>query len=125
MEGINIQELINLGEPLLMSRTPSQAPSHVPSSTSLHSEPEKDEPMRILTGQLTEMECQPPQKPQGTGDDPFGIDNLTLESFHPDDRNIHLEGVLPNKFEGNRVKTLPFLTQFKQFILMNHHITIA
>jgi hypothetical protein len=48
-----------------------------------------------------------------------------LESSHPDDRNVHLEGIPPNKFEGDRAKTLPFLTQFKWFMLMNHHATIV
>jgi hypothetical protein len=47
-----------------------------------------------------------------------------LESSHPNDRNICLEGILPNKFEGDRAKTLPFLTQFKQFMLMNCHAMI-
>jgi hypothetical protein len=97
----------------------------MPSQISLHSEPEKDEPMRILAGCLTKMECQPLQRPQGTGDDPFGIDNLTSESSHLNNRNIHLEGILPNKFEGDRVKTLPFLTQFKRFMLMNHQTMIT
>jgi hypothetical protein len=48
-----------------------------------------------------------------------------LESSHPDNRNIHLEGIPPNKFEGDRAKTLPFLTQFKRFMLMNHCTTIV
>jgi hypothetical protein len=81
--------------------------------------------MRIPAGCSTEMEHQPLQRPQGTGDDPFGIDDLDLESSHPNNRNIHLEGIPPNKFEGDRVKTLPFLTQFKCFMLMNHHVMIA
>jgi hypothetical protein len=76
--------------------------------------------MRIPAGHLTETEHQPLQRPQGTGDDPFGVDDLTSESSHLDNKNIHLEGIPPNKFEGDRVKTLPFLTQFKQFMLMNH-----
>jgi hypothetical protein len=48
-----------------------------------------------------------------------------LESLHPDDKNIHLEGIPPNKFEGDRAKTIPFLTQFKRFMLMNHCAMIA
>jgi hypothetical protein len=74
---------------------------------------------------LTKMECQPPQRPWGTGDDPFGVDDLDLESSHSDDRNVHLEGIPPNKFEGDRAKTLPFLTQFKWFMLMNCCTMIA
>jgi hypothetical protein len=91
----------------------------------MHSKPEREELMRILAGHLTETEHQPLRRPQGTGDDLFGVDDLTLESSHPDDRNVHLEGIPPNKFEGDRVKTLPFLTQFKWFMLMNCCATIA
>jgi hypothetical protein len=125
LDGINTRELIASGKPLPTSHAPSQALSRVPSQISMHSEPERDEPMRIPAGQSTETECQPPRRPQGTGDDLFGVDNLTSESSHPNDRNVRLEGILPNKFEGDRVKTLPFLTQFKHFMLMNHHVMIA
>jgi hypothetical protein len=69
--------------------------------------------MRIPAGHLTKTEHQPLQRPWGTRDDPFGIDNLDSESSHPNNKNIHLKGIPPNKFEGDRVKTLPFLTQFK------------
>jgi hypothetical protein len=75
--------------------------------------------MRIPAGCSTEMECQSPQRPQGTRDDPFGVDNLNLKPLHSSDNNVYLEGIPPNKFEGDRAKTLPFLTQFKQFMLMN------
>jgi hypothetical protein len=119
LEGINTKELIASGEPLPTSRAPSQAPSHAPSRASLHSEPERDKPMRIPAGQSTKTEHQSPQRPQGTGDDPFGIDNLTSETSHSSNNNIHLEGIPPNKFEGDRAKTVPFLTQFKRFMLMN------
>jgi hypothetical protein len=113
LEGINTKELIASGEPLPISHAPSQAPSHMPSQASTHSEPEKDEPMRILAGHSTETEHQPPRRPWGTGDDPFGVNDLKSESSHPDERNVHLEGIPPNKFEGERAKTLSFLTQFK------------
>jgi hypothetical protein len=115
MEGINMTELIASGEPLPTLCIPSCAPSQI----SLHSEPEKDEPMRIPAGHSTETECQPLQKPQGTGDNPFGINNLTSKTSHSSDNNICLEGIPPNKFEGDRAKTVPFLTQFKRFMLMN------
>jgi hypothetical protein len=80
--------------------------------------------MRIPAGRSTETEHQPLQRPWGTRNDPFGVDDLNLESSHPNDRNAHLEGIPPNKFEGDRAKTLPFLTQFKQFMLMNQCATI-
>jgi hypothetical protein len=125
LDGINTGELIKLGEPLPASRVPSWAPSHALSNASLHSRPKKDEPMRILAGHLTEMECQPPRRPWGTEDNPFGVNNLNLESSHPSDSNVHLEGIPPNKFKGDRAKTVPFLTQFKRFMLMNQHAAIV
>jgi hypothetical protein len=124
MEGINIQELLDSGEPLSASHAPSQAPSHAPSHASLHSKPEKDKPMRIPAGHWTKTEHQPLQRPQGTGDDLFGIDDLASEASHPSDNNVHLEGIPPNKFKGDRAKTVPFLTQFKRFMLMNWHAAI-
>jgi hypothetical protein len=59
LDGINMTELIVLGKPLPTSRMPSQVPSRTPSRISMHSEPEKDEPMRIQAGRLTKTECQP------------------------------------------------------------------
>jgi hypothetical protein len=124
LDGINASELIKSGEPLLTLYVLSQVPSHMLSWISLHSELEKDEPIRIPAGHSTKMECQPLWRPQSTGDDPFGVSNLDLEPLHSSDNNIHLEGIPPNKFEGDRVKPLPFLTQFKQFMLMNCHVEI-
>jgi hypothetical protein len=121
LDGINIWELIASGEPLPESQAPSRAPSHA----SIHTVPERDEPMRIPAGRSTKTEWQPLCRPRGTGDDPFGIDDLDSESSYDKDTNIHLEGIPSNKFEGDRVKTLPFLTQFKQFMLMNHWATNA
>jgi hypothetical protein len=59
LEGINIKELITSGEPLPTSCTPSQAPSHMLSQASIHSELERDELMRIPAGHLTKTEHQP------------------------------------------------------------------
>jgi hypothetical protein len=125
LDGINTRELITSGKPLPASCAPSWTPSHMPSRASIHTEPERDEPMKIPAGHSTKTECQPPQRPRGTGDDPFGVNDLDSESSHPDDRNVRLEGIPPNKFEGDRAKTLPFLTQFKWFMLMNCRATIA
>jgi hypothetical protein len=124
LDGINTRELITSSKPLPTSHMPSQAPSRASSLASIHTEPERNEPMRIPAGHSTKTEHQPPQRPRGTGDNPFGVDDLDSESSHPDDRNVHLEGIPPNKFEGDRAKTLSFLTQFKWFMLMNHCATI-
>jgi hypothetical protein len=47
LEGINMKELIVLGEPLPTSHVPSWAPSCMPSRASLYSEPERDGSVRI------------------------------------------------------------------------------
>jgi hypothetical protein len=46
LDGINTRELITSGEPL----PESHASSHAPSRASIHSEPERDEPMRVSAG---------------------------------------------------------------------------
>jgi hypothetical protein len=121
LDGINTRELIALGEPLPKSRVSSHTPSHA----SIYTKPERDEPMRIPTGRFIEMEQQPPWRPRGTEDDPFGINDLDSKSSYDKDMNICLKGIPPNKFEGDRAKTLSFLTQFKWFMLMNCQATIA
>jgi hypothetical protein len=121
LDGINTGELITSGEPLPESWTPS----HAPSRASIHTAPEGDEPMRIPAGRSTETERQPPRRPRGTGDDPFGVNDFKSESSINKDTNICLEGIPPKQFDGDRAKTLSFLTQFKWFILMNWQAMIA
>jgi hypothetical protein len=121
LDGINTRELINSGELL----PELQAPSHVPSHASIHTAPENDEPMRIPAGRSTETKQQPPWRPRGMGDDPFGIDDLESKPIIDKNTNIRLEGIPPKQFDGDRAKTLSFLTQFKWFMLMNHWATIA
>jgi len=58
---------------------------------------------------LKTMHGQPP--PRGTGDDLFGIANLTNDPV--DNKLVQLEGIPSDKFEGDRAKTHKFLTQFK------------
>jgi hypothetical protein len=117
LEGINVPELIKSGEPLPASRAPSHTPSHI---SNIKTDPKRDQPMRALIGQSTEMECQPPQKPRGTGDNPFGVDNLESEaSLAITNAGTRLEGIPPDQYEGDRSKTMSFLTQFKRFMLMN------
>jgi hypothetical protein len=57
------------------------------------------------------------------GDDLFGLDNLLND---PDERNtVRLEGIPPEKFTGERGQTIPFLTKFKRYMLMNNDAVIA
>ena len=45
--------------------------------------------------------------PKGTGDDPMQLNNLRNDS---DAKDIRLKGIPPNRFEGDRSKTVGFLT---------------
>ena len=54
--------------------------------------------------------------PKGTGDDPMQLNNLSNDN---DVKDICLEGIPPDRFEGDRNKMVSFLTQFKRFMLMN------
>ena len=67
----------------------------------------------------------PPRHPQGTGDNPFGLKDLLDEPDRMNDKGRHLEGIHPDKFEGDRSKTRRFLNQFNRFMLMNHKADIA
>ena len=42
-----------------------------------------------------------------------------------DAKDIRLEGIPPDRFEGDRSKTVGFLIQFKRFMLMNQQASIA
>ncbi len=46
------------------------------------------------------------------------------ETFQ-DIKHRHLEGNPPKAFDGNRARTIQFLTQFKRFMLMNQKANIA
>ena len=47
----------------------------------------------------------PPRRPKGTGDDPFGLNDLMDEPKRTNDKGHRLEGIHPDKFEGDRSKT--------------------
>jgi len=67
----------------------------------------------------------PPRRPRGTGDDPFGLENLEDEPERTNDKGHRLEGIHPDKFKGDRSKTRRFLNQFNRFMLMNRKADIA
>ena len=62
----------------------------------------------------------PPCRPRGTGDDPMTLADVRNSK----DNYLCLEGTPPDRFDGNHERTLRFLTQFKQFMLMNDGATI-
>jgi hypothetical protein len=56
--------------------------------------------------------------PKGTGDDPFGVDNLCDDSsVH--EKYLRIKGIPPDKFNRDWAKMHQFLTQFKRFMMMN------
>ncbi len=63
------------------------------------------------------------RKPRGTGDDPFGIDDLYPTTDQP--KWGRLEGNPPEKFDGERNDTNDFLMRFHQFMSLNQDASIA
>jgi hypothetical protein len=130
-----MRELIRSGEPIDATAPPSRAltpfqtpynPPNVPQEEP-EEEPERDEDMHARIGRSTDTAREPPRhpkrRPRGTGDDPFGLDELLND---PNERNtVRLEGIPPEKFTGERGQTIPFLTKFKRYMLMNNDAAIA
>jgi len=107
------------------------------SNTSRSSSPEPDEQperksfagfgsWRMRSSQTARRPSRPPpRRPRGTGDDPFGFNDLMDEPERTNDKGRRLEGIHPDKFEGDRSKTRRFLNQFNRFMLMNRKADIA
>jgi len=66
---------------------------------------------------------KPPRRPRGTGDDPFSLENLPQDD--KEDKACRLEGIHPDKFNGDRSQTTRFLATFNRFMLMNYKADIA
>jgi len=66
---------------------------------------------------------KPPCRPCGTGDDPFTLENLPQDD--KEDKACRLEGIHPDKFNGDCSQTTRFLAAFNQFMLMNYKADIA
>ena len=66
---------------------------------------------------------KPPCQPCGTGDDPFLLENLPQDD--KEDKAHQLEGIHPDKYNGDRFQTTRFLAAFNQFMLMNYKADIA
>ena len=64
-----------------------------------------------------------PCQPQGTGDNPFTFGDLPEKD--KDDKGHCLEGIHPDKYNGDRSQTIRFLNTFNQFMLMNYKADIA
>jgi len=60
---------------------------------------------RIWSSQTARQPSRPPPcRPRGTGDDPFGFEDF-LDETEKDNKGCRLEGIHPDKFEGDRSKT--------------------
>jgi len=57
------------------------------------------------------------------GDDPFSLENLPQDN--KEDKAHRLEGIHPDKFNGDHSQTTRFLATFNQFMLMNYRADIA
>ena len=64
-----------------------------------------------------------PQRPRGTGDDPFTFGDLPDKD--KDDKGRRLEGIHPDKYNGDRSQTMRFLNTFNRFMLMNYKADIS
>jgi retrotransposon gag protein len=117
--GMNLQGLVDSGEPtpaeLQCSRPPSRAASEA------HSEPEQDDSMREKSSTAKGKDLR---RPRGTGDDPFGIWDLPQEN-EKNSPGGRLEGNPPEKFSGDHSDTSDFLMRFKQFMSLNRTSAIA
>jgi hypothetical protein len=123
VEGLDMRELIQLGEPIdatappSCAQTPFQTPYNPPNVLRDEPEerPERDDDMCANVGQSTDTVCKPPRRPtgrpRGNGNDPYGLDNLLDKPIGKN--NVRLEGIPPEKFTGERGQTIPFLTKFK------------
>jgi len=66
---------------------------------------------------------KPPCWPCSTGDNPFTLENLLQDD--KEDKACQLEGIHPDKFNGDRSQTTRFLAAFNRFMLMNYRADIA
>jgi len=66
---------------------------------------------------------KPPCQPCGTRDDPFSLENLPQDD--KEEKAHWLEGIHPDKFNGDHSQTTRFLAAFNWFMLMNYKANIA
>jgi len=116
LEGIDMVALAASGEPITVPRLyGTRAPTH-------DSTDDEEEPTRPTEPKLSQ---RGPHRPRGTGDEPFTLGNLDDDTPAEPDGWLELEGDPPETFEGDRSRTLAFLTRFKLFMRMNNEANIA
>jgi len=130
-EGINLTQLQKTREPLPTSQAPLRAPTPALSHHTSHqtdNDTDNEDNIRRARTTTGDPSSQTPRggdrrrRPRGTGDDPF-----TLEDLDDDipSKGKRLEGIPFTTFDGDRSRTLEFLTEFKSFMLMNDDASIA
>jgi len=72
---------------------------------------------------LQTVRDKPPHQPCGTGDDPFSFENLPQDD--KEEKACQLEGIHPDKYNGDRSQTTRFLAAFNWFMLMNYKADIT
>jgi hypothetical protein len=100
---MNLQSLVDSGEPTLAELQRSRPPSQA--AIEAHLEPEQDNTMRERSSMAKGKD---PHCPKGTGDDPFGIWDLPQENEKNFPRG-RLEGNPLEKFSGDHSNTSDFL----------------
>ena len=94
------------------------------SSSEEEEEPEDKDPFKSFGIRSSRTaRSKEPCRPQGTRDDPFTFGNLLDED--KDDKACRLEGIHPDKYNGDRSQTTRFLSTFNRFMLMNYKADIA
>jgi len=112
---MDLQALVDSGEPMPAEVRRQSCPPSRANSVHSHIERDKTMPERSSTAKG--------KRPQGTGDNPFGMTDLYTTMDQP--KWGRLEGNLPNKFDGERNDTNDFLMHFRQFMALNRDASIT
>jgi Retrotransposon gag protein len=109
---------------LIASRGPTPQSKQTSHAPSIQSKVEQDDEMPAPVDRSSKSEHERPRKPRATGDDPFRLEDLMVGP-PGGDANIGLEGIPPDRFEGDKARSMAFLTRFKGFMIMNRNASIA
>jgi hypothetical protein len=116
IEGIPPPNITRVFGQTTRQRSPSPTPSNTGAAGDDPGRPTN--PISLQTERGRGGRC-----PHGTGDDPFTLADLDDDA--PTKGNGRLEGIPPTTFDGDRSRTINFLTKFKSFMLMNDDARIA
>jgi len=138
LKGIDYARLRATGEPLTQAPSRAATPAiQTATITDPAAGPPKDQPKKAtgwvmpplgdydldeeenVFSSATNRPPRQPGQPGGTGDDPMVLAAMHSAGY------LRLEGNPPDRFNGDRARTRRFLTQFRQFMLMNDGATIA